>query len=109
MQPGPRRESSRAVTNGLLLDLRARGWRPMPWAQFVVAATASSIQRAVMHRGALGQVTGLHELFLIIGRGSPRRWVAASWTLTALHLGMLEDRSQLRWPKPSALSERTFR
>ena len=48
-----------------------------------------------MHRGALAQTTGLHGLFLIIGHGSRRRWVATSWTLTALHLGMLEDRSQL--------------
>ena len=93
--PDPRPESSRAATNGLLLDLRTRGWRPTAWAQFVVDATTCSIQQAVQHREALAQTTALHGLFLIIGHGSRRRWVATSWTLTALHLGMLEDRSHL--------------
>ncbi|MGI9156585.1 MAG: CDP-alcohol phosphatidyltransferase family protein [Marmoricola sp.] len=88
-------ESSRAATNRLLLDLRTRRWRPTAWAQFVAAATARSVDQAVVHRRALAQTTALHGLFLMMGQGSRWRWVATSWTLTALHLGMLEDRSHL--------------
>jgi phosphatidylglycerophosphate synthase len=88
-------ESSRAATNRLLLDLRTRGWRPAGWAQFLAAATARSVEQAVVRRRALGQATALHGLFLIMGKGSRWRWVATSWALTALHLGMLEDRSHL--------------
>lgn len=87
--------SSRAATNRLLLDLRTRGWRPAGWRRFLAAATARSVEQAVVHRRALGQATTLHGLFLIMGKGSRRRWVATSWALTALHLGMLEDRSDL--------------
>ncbi len=88
-------ESSRATTNRLLLDLRTRRWRPAAWAQFMAAATARSADQAAVHRAALAQSTALHCLFLMLGQGARLRWVATSWTLTALHLGMLEDRSHL--------------
>ena len=88
-------ESSRAATNRLLLDLRAQRWRSTAWAQFVAAATARSVEQATVHRVALAQPTALHCLFLMMGRGARLRWVATSWTLTALHLGMLENRSHL--------------
>ena len=42
-----------------------------------------------------GQTTALHGVFFLVGKGFRRRWVATSWILTALHLGMLEDRSHL--------------
>ncbi len=88
-------ESSRAATNRLLLDLRAQRWRSTAWAQFVAAATARSVEQATVHRAALAQSTALHCLFLMMGQGARLRWVATSWTLTALHLGMLENRSHL--------------
>lgn len=70
MRHDARRESSRAATNRLLFDMRTRRWR-------------------------LAEVTALHGLFLFVGGRGRWRWVAASWTLSALHLGMLEDRSHL--------------
>ncbi|MDQ3424289.1 MAG: CDP-alcohol phosphatidyltransferase family protein [Actinomycetota bacterium] len=88
-------EPSRAATNRLLLDLRAQRWRSTAWAQFVAAATARSVEQATVHRAALAQSTALHCLFLMMGQGARLRWVATSWTLTALHLGMLENRSHL--------------
>ena len=95
MQRDAKPESSRAATNRLLLDLRTRRWRPAAWSQFVADATTRSVEQAVVHRRALAQTTALHGLFLLMGKGSRWRWVATSWTLTALHLGMLEDRSHL--------------
>lgn len=88
-------ESSRAATNRLLLDLRTRRWRPAAWAQFVAGASTRSVEQAVLHRRALAETTALHGLFLSMGQGQRWRWVTTSWILTALHLGMLEDRSHL--------------
>lgn len=76
VQPDPSPESSRAATKGPLLDLRTRGSHPTAWAQFAADATTRSIQQAAQHRMALAQTTTLHGLFLIIGSGSRRRWVA---------------------------------
>ena len=42
-----------------------------------------------------GPTTALHGLLLSMGQGPRWRWVTTSWILTALHLGMLEDRSHL--------------
>ncbi|MGH3501744.1 MAG: CDP-alcohol phosphatidyltransferase family protein [Nocardioidaceae bacterium] len=95
MQPDTEPESSREATNRLLLDLKAGRWRTGAWAQFLAAATARSVGQAVAHRRAFAQATALHVVFLTIGRGGGRRWVATSWALTGLHLGMLEDRSDL--------------
>jgi len=88
-------ESSRAVTDRLLGDLRTRRWRPAGWARFAAEATVRSLAQAVAHPQALVEATALHGLFLLIGRPARWRWVATSWTLTVLHLGMLEDRSHL--------------
>lgn len=87
--------SARAATNQLLFDLKKRGWRPAGWARFLAAATARSVVQAVVHQRALGQATALHGGFLAMGKGARWRWVATSWVLTALHLGMLEDRPHL--------------
>lgn len=88
-------ESSRAASDRLLRSLRAGGWRPTAWARFLVAATRRSRDQAVSRRRALGQATVLHGVFLFGSGGARWRWVASSWILTVLHLGMLEDRSDL--------------
>lgn len=93
MPPGP--ESSRSATDGLLLDLRTDRWRPLGWARFVSSATIRSYRQAARHRPALVEATALHGLFVVLGDGERRGRVATSWTLTVLHLGMLEDRSHL--------------
>lgn len=95
MEHGAGPGSSRTATDRLLFELRARRWRPAAWAQFAAEATSRSVDQAVVHRHALAQATALHIAFLIAGRGSCWRWVGTSWTLTAAHLGMLEDRTQL--------------
>lgn len=87
--------SSRAATNKLLGELRVQGWRPAAWTRFLAAATGRSVEQASVHWRALGEATVLHGLFLVLGRGSGRRWVATSWVLTGLHLGLLEERSHL--------------
>jgi len=48
-----------------------------------------------VHRPALAQATALHSLFFVAGSDSRRWWVVTSWTLTATHLGLLENRTQL--------------
>lgn len=88
-------ETSRAATDGLLLELRTRRWRPAAWAGFLADATTRSLEQAALHPRALGEVTALHGLFLFVGGRDAWRWVATSWTLSALHLGMLEDRAHL--------------
>jgi hypothetical protein len=61
----------------------------------LASASARSALQAGSHRRALGQVTALHGFFLLVGQGTGRRWTATSWVLSALHLGMLESRSNL--------------
>lgn len=95
MRHDARRESSRAATNRLLFELRTRRWRLAGWGSFATDATARSVEQAVLRPRALAEVTGLHGLFLFVGGRAHWRWVAASWTLSALHLGMLEDRAHL--------------
>ncbi len=87
--------SSRIATDRLLSDLRSRRWRPAAWVQFGTAATMRSVEQAVKHRPALAQATALHSLFFIMGSRSRPWWVLTSWTLTATHLGLLEDRTHL--------------
>lgn len=88
-------EPSRAATDRLLFELRGRRWRPAGWGIFLAHATARSVEQAAVHPRALGEVTALHSLFLLVGGRRCWRWVAISWTLSALHLGMLEDRAHL--------------
>ena len=95
MERGAHPGSSRIATDRLLFELRSQRWRPAAWVQFGAAATMRSVEQAVVRRRALAQATALHSLFLIMGPRSRRRWVATSWTLTATHLGLLEDRTQL--------------
>lgn len=56
------------------------------------------------HPRALAQVSLLHAaLAALADGGRGRRWVAISWVLAALHLGLLEDRRDLGWPNVISL------
>lgn len=85
--------SSRAATDRLLSDLRAGRWRPRAWARFLAAAGVRSAQQAARHHHALLELTALHAAFALAGRRP--RWIATSWIMCVLHLGMLQDRAHL--------------
>jgi phosphatidylglycerophosphate synthase len=84
---------SRAATDALLGMLAQGRWRPRAVARFLTLAADRSVRQAVRRPRAFAEITALHGAVLTLARG--RGWVAASWTLSALHLGMLEDRDRL--------------
>lgn len=87
---------SRAATNALLGTARESHWSPRAVARFLGHAADRSVRQAARHPRALAEITTLHCLFLALTR--TRRdgtWVAVSWTLAALHLGLLERRDHL--------------
>jgi hypothetical protein len=88
---------SRAATNALLGILRQGRWTPGAVARFTAQAAHRSLHQAARRPQALAQVTALHGLLLAFARHRRpgRLWVAASWTLSALHLGLLEHRERL--------------
>lgn len=88
---------SRAATNALLGMLRQDHWRPHAVARFLGQAAGRSARQAACRPRALGQITALHGLLLArAGQQRPGRgWVATSWTLSVLHLGLLEHRDRL--------------
>lgn len=88
---------SRAATNALLGMLRQDHWRPHAVARFLGQAAGRSARQAARRPRALGQITALHGLLLArAGKQRPGRgWVATSWTLSVLHLGLLEHRDRL--------------
>lgn len=88
---------SRAATNALLGMVREAHFRPHAVARFLREATHRSVRQAASRPVALAEITVLHGLVLALPRyGGPGwRWVAASWTLSALHLGLLEHRDRL--------------
>jgi hypothetical protein len=88
---------SRAATNALLGILRQGRWRPGAIARFTAEAAHRSLHQAASRPQALAQVTALHGLLLALARHRRpgRLWVAASWTLSALHLGLLDHRERL--------------
>ncbi|MCX4582398.1 CDP-alcohol phosphatidyltransferase family protein [Streptomyces sp. NBC_01481] len=88
---------SRAATNALLGALRRDGWRPHAVARFLWQAADRSARQAARRPRALGQITALHCLLLArAGQQRPGRgWVATSWTLAVVHLGLLEHRDRL--------------
>jgi hypothetical protein len=61
----------------------------------VVSAVDRSAVQAARHPRALAQASGLHGVLYARAEPRGRRWVAASWALTVMHLGMLEDRDRL--------------
>ncbi|MFI7140864.1 CDP-alcohol phosphatidyltransferase family protein [Streptomyces massasporeus] len=87
---------SRAATDALLHELKAGRWRPRAIARFLAIAADRSLTQAALRPQALGQLTALHgALFAAASARRGRRWVAASWTLSVLHLGLLEHRDRL--------------
>ena len=87
---------SRAATDALLHALKAGRWRPCAVACFLAMAADRSLTQAAHRPRALGQLTALHGVLFAAACGRRgRRWVAASWTLSVLHLGLLEDRDRL--------------
>lgn len=88
---------SRAATNVLLAEVRAGHFAPAAVVRFLGHAARRSLLQAARRPRALAEVTALHGVLhaLAAGRRPGRRWVAASWTLAVLHLGMLEHRNRL--------------
>jgi phosphatidylglycerophosphate synthase len=89
--------SSRAATEELLGGLSRGGWRARSWMGFVATASTRSARQARGHPLALMEVSVLHLLFAALGRRGGRAWVATSWALAAIHLGMLEQKQRLGW------------
>lgn len=88
---------SHAATNALLAILRQGRWTPRAIARFTACAAHRSLHQAVRRPRALAQLTAWHGLLLVLTRRRRpgKGWVATSWTLSALHLGLLEDRERL--------------
>jgi len=88
---------SRAATDARLGMLKRGRWRPRAVACFLWRAADRSVRQAARRPRALIQITALHCLLLAVARdrGPGRRWVAASWMLGILHLGLLEHRDRL--------------
>ncbi|NUP18561.1 MAG: CDP-alcohol phosphatidyltransferase family protein [Streptomyces sp.] len=87
---------SSAATNALPGALKEGRWRPHAVARFLWQAADRSVRQAASRPRALAQITALHGLLLALTRTRQgRRRVAASWTLRALHLGLLEHRDRL--------------
>ncbi|WP_254705584.1 CDP-alcohol phosphatidyltransferase family protein [Streptomyces vilmorinianum] len=88
---------SRAATDALLSVLREGRMSPPALARFMSQAAHRSLRQAADRPRALAELTALHGLLLALaaGRRPGRRWVATSWALAALHLGLLERRERL--------------
>ena len=86
---------SRAATDELLSTLRAESYTPAAWSRFLARATRRSVRQAIEHRRALLESTVLHVGLAALADPRHRTWVAASWILTASHLGMLEKQETL--------------
>lgn len=86
---------SRAATDELMRALRANGYTPAAWSQFLVRATRRSVRQAVVHRRALIESSVLHAGLGVVADPRHRAWVAVSWLFTVSHLGMLERRGGL--------------
>jgi len=87
---------SRAATDELMRALRANGYTPAAWSQFLVRAIRRSVRQAVVHRRALIESSVLHAGLGVVADPRYRAWVAVSWLFTVSHLGMLERRDTLR-------------
>lgn len=87
---------SRAATDALLETLRNGRWRPGAVGRFLRMAAHRSIRQATRRPCAFTQAGALHGLLFRSARGpGARTWVATSWALTVLHLGLLETRDRL--------------
>lgn len=88
---------SRSATNALLAGLRADNLSPAAVVCFLGLAAHRSLLQATRRPRAMAELTALHAVLyaLAAGRRPGRHWVAASWGLTASHLGLLEHRTRL--------------
>ncbi|QOV36696.1 CDP-alcohol phosphatidyltransferase family protein [Streptomyces ferrugineus] len=87
---------SRAATDALLDVLRAGRWRPGAVGRFLRLSAHRSMRQAARRPSAFAQAGALHGLLFTAARApGGRAWVATSWTLTVLHLGLLEHRDRL--------------
>jgi hypothetical protein len=77
----------------LLAELRDGRWCPAAWIRFFTLAGVRSWQQARARPQAVIELTAMHAALAAFGGG--RKWVAASWTLAVMHLGLLESRSSL--------------
>ncbi|MBT2450382.1 CDP-alcohol phosphatidyltransferase family protein [Streptomyces sp. ISL-43] len=88
---------SRAATDALLELLKRGRWTPRAVARFLLQAGDRSVRQAARRPQALVQITALHGLLAGLARN--RRpgpgWVAASWALSVLHLGLLDERDHI--------------
>ncbi len=92
VENGPR---SRDATDQLLAGLRTGNFRPAAWCGFLIAATHRSVCEAVRHPRALAEATVLHGALGLLAERRRPGWIATSWAMTALHLGLLEERRTL--------------
>ncbi|OKK04776.1 hypothetical protein AMK26_15935 [Streptomyces sp. CB03234] len=97
MQPVAEMTDSRAATNALLSEVREGRLTPAALARFLGQAVHRSVFQAARRPRALAELTVLHGALyaLAAGRRPGGRWVASSWALSVLHLGLLEDRGRL--------------
>lgn len=88
---------SRAATNVLLVELREGHLAPAAVVRFLGHAARRSLCQAARRPRALAELTVLHgALYRVAADRRPgRRWVAASWVLAVLHLGLLEQRTRM--------------
>ncbi|MBT2478477.1 CDP-alcohol phosphatidyltransferase family protein [Streptomyces sp. ISL-94] len=88
---------SRAATDALLGHLRQGRWSPRAVARFLWLAGDRSVRQAARRPQALVQITAAHGLLAGLARNKRPGpgWVAASWALSVLHLGLLEERDHL--------------
>lgn len=96
--------SSRRASDELLAPLQVARFSGPGWRTFALSACARSVQQAIAHPRALAEVSLLHAAVAALadgGRG--RRWVGISWVLSAVHLGLLEERRDLGWPNVISL------
>ncbi|MEU8619477.1 CDP-alcohol phosphatidyltransferase family protein [Streptomyces sp. NPDC048623] len=97
MQPVAEMTDSRAATNALLRELREGRPASAALVRFLDQAARRSLHQAVRRPRALAELTALHAALyaLAAGRRPGRGWVATSWGLSVLHLGLLEHRTRL--------------
>ncbi|GAA2635659.1 CDP-alcohol phosphatidyltransferase family protein [Streptomyces vastus] len=97
MEPVSEMADSRAATNVLLAELREGHLAPAAVVRFLGHAARRSLRQAARRPRAVAELTALHGVLytLAAGRRPGRRWVAISWVVAVLHLGLLEHRTRL--------------
>lgn len=95
---------SREFTDQLLAELAAARWSPRAWSRFFSRSFQRSWQQSRLHPRALSELTAIHAAFALLCRPAPPTWPAASWLLSATHLGLLGPGDRwLGWPNRLSL------